>query len=118
MIEHVAAVKDEGGFAHAVIDALVIKAGKLIPLCDDAQRVRAGTCLHMDHTQSAGSKCSRDVMQTGYVVTYSLVVHAGKIVPLYDDAQRMRANTCLDMVHFDSAGGDTVILLHFVYFLC
>ncbi len=62
MVEHIAAVKDEGGLAHAVIDALVVQAGKLIPLCDDAQRVRAGTCLHMDRTESGGSKCSRNVM--------------------------------------------------------
>ena len=49
MVQHVAAIENEGGLAHAGIDALVVQARKLIPLCDDAQRMCAGTCLRSRH---------------------------------------------------------------------
>ena len=53
VVEHVAAVKDEGGLAHAGVDALKVQAGELVPLRDDAQRMGPRACLHMGR-QSAG----------------------------------------------------------------
>ena len=54
MVQHIAAIKDEGGLAHAGVDALIVQVRKLVPLCDDAQRMCASTRLRSRHRAVSG----------------------------------------------------------------
>ena len=59
MVQHVAAIEDEGGLAHAGVDALKVQARELVPLRDDAQRMCAGTCLRSRHRAVSSGNIQR-----------------------------------------------------------
>ena len=65
MVQHIAAIEGKGGLAHASIDALIVQVCKFVPLSDDAQRMRAGTCLRSRHCAvSSGNMQGRQSIET------------------------------------------------------